>query len=182
LNEADEQFASLASNIRACEDGITTLRASSQPLSTPVTPATPALSAEELRSELRLWISEIIKTEVVPELKSTLAAENHSDVFQAASMCAYEKVVGYIDSEVAAQMDASQQALHRCSFDLRATLIRDTHGILAGEQVSLRHPIKKIAGVTYMHKLRRGVDAEVISELFPVEDADGPTLAFANAS
>lgn len=175
VDQLDEAVSAMAAKIRACEDAIMTLKPSD-------TQQSAEKSAQELRADVCAWTSAWIKAEIVPELKRSLAAADHADIFQAAGMSAYEKVSSRLDNEIAARMAASQQTWHRWSFDMEAVLLRDTNGLCAGQRVLLRHPIQQIADVTYMHRLRRGADAEVVAELFAVEDTRGPIVAFTDGN
>ena len=168
-DQLEEAVCSMASQLRACEDRIFALKSTDGAQK----------ASEGASEELRTWVSTWIRAEIVPELKRSLAAADHADIFQAASVSAYEKVSTRLDSEIAARMAAAQQTWHRWSFDLEAVLLRDANGLLAGERVLLRHPIQQVADVTYMHRLSRGEDADIVCQLFPVEDALGPVVAFA---
>jgi hypothetical protein len=134
-------------------------------------------SMEIIKDELQRWLS----SEALPDLKRTLSKLDRSDVTQAAAMAAYEKLDERLEQQMQAQSSSLQEMMQRYAFPLHATVLRPTHGRDALATLQLHHPITRMGDTTYMHSVRPGSNGAVEVELFPVEDAEGPFVAFTPA-
>ena len=153
LQQHDANLASLASQLRACEDVI---------VKTQRVPS----SSEESTAAVAAWV----QSTVVPDLKRILMEADRSEVVRVAAAAASEGA----QAEIQAQLD---RALI-CTVDLCATVLRPANGAEPGDRVLLRHPIKQVGQKTYMHRYAQGPLGEVLREAFPVDDPDGPYICF----
>ena len=153
-------LAALTAKVRACEDLCSTLQGK-------------PLAASEVIDAVVSWL----KCEAIPDIKRTLSQADRSDILQAATMAAHDKLAALMKEEVAA-VACTPELVHRCSLPMEARVLRATNGRNATETVVLRHPIKVIGDTSYMHYVERGRNGAVAIELFPVEDSTGPLVAF----
>ena len=145
----------LAAKVRACEDLCAALQGK--------------LQVQDVADSVVQWL----KREAIPDMKRTLAQADRSDILQAATMAAHESLLTEIKTAACAP-----ETIHRCSLPLEAQVLRATHGKHVGDALLLHHPIVTIGETNYMHCVARGSNGAVDVELFPVEDAAGPLVAF----
>ena len=165
LSDLDTGIAALGVRMRACEDA-----SASQ---TGVLSA-PAPTQEEVTASVVSWL----RAEGLPDVKRSLAQADRTDVIQAASACAYEKLAERMEKEWAGRLACVQDTVHRCSLPVRGTVLRATNGKQPGVAVDLRHPIRTIGDTSFMHLVARGANGAVTTEMFAVEDETGPVVAF----
>ena len=128
-------------------------------------------ATEGSADEIKNWVRETI----VPEIHNSVIDSDRLDVVQAASTNAYDRVMEQIDTSNA----ATPEMVRRCSVPFIATVLRNIEDKIPGDTVGpLHHPIVKIKNVAYMHLLSHGPNASIEDNLFPVEDEDGPCVAF----
>jgi len=163
FSDLDAGIAALSVRVRACEDAFT---------SQTETPSAP--TQEEITASVVSWL----RAEGLPDVKRSLAQADRTDVIQAASACAYEKLAERMEKEWAGRLACLQDTVHRCSLPLRGTVVRATNGKQPGEAVDLRHPIRVVGETSYMHLVARGANGAVTTEMFAVEDESGPLVAF----
>ena len=85
------------------------------------------------------------------------------------------------DIAQAASADSTEQTtrlIHQCSIDCAAQVVRAVNGKEEGDLLLLRHPILQMGSTSYMHTVKRGENGTVSTELFAVEDCDGPFVIF----
>ena len=68
--------------------------------------------------------------------------------------------------------------LLKYSFKMEAVCLVENMGRMPGERVTLSHPITTSEDTTYMQTIKRGADAEISIEPFPVENSSGPLVKF----
>lgn len=169
--DLDAGVAALAARLRACEDAFANTRAA-EACAAPA----PAPSQDEITANVVAWL----RAEGIPDVKRSLAQADRTDVIQAASACAYERLSERMEKEWTGRLAGVQDMVHRCSLPLSGTVVRATHGKQPGDVVDLRHPIRVVAGTSFMHLVSRGANGVVSTEMFAVEDAAGPLVAFHN--
>jgi chromosome segregation ATPase len=159
--DVDAKVDSLAAQLRACEEKL----AKSQ---------TSGVSQQSVVDSVVAWL----QSHALPDLKRSLLAADRSDIVQAASAAAHEKIEERLQAELKAHMSGLMETVMRCSTDIPAVLLRPTNGLQVRDAVTLRHPIAAFGDVTYMKRCRRGQDGAVVIDMFPVEDAEGPYVCF----
>lgn len=164
IEDLDASLAALAAQLRACEDALAKSKDS-------------AVSQQVTVDAVVGWL----QSSAIPDLKRNLLAADRSDIVQAAATTANEKLEERMQTEIKTQMGGMMEQVLRCSVDFPAIVLRATNGLRTSEPVILRHPITRIGDITYMRRCRRGAEATVVMDLFPVEDAEGPYVCFTDS-
>ena len=164
IEDLDASLAALASQLRACEDALAKSKDSS-------------VSQQSTVDAVVEWL----QSSAIPDLKRNLLAVDRSDIVQAAATTAYEKLEERMQAEIKMQLGGTLEHVLRCSQDFPAVVLRPTNGLRTSEAVTLRHPITRVGDITYMRRCRRGAEATVIVDMFPVDDSEGPYVCFTDA-
>ena len=141
------------------------------------------MTQAEIHREVSQTVIDWLQDTAIPDLKrNTLERSAQNDIVQNASDMTYERLRECLEAESKKMHSEVYEAIHRYSFPIAATVLRETNGFQATETVTLRHPVHEVDSTSYMQLVRRGANGSVSSELFPVIDAQGPYVAFADST
>lgn len=174
VDDLDASVAALATQLRACEDALAKTTHVDASVASLAQTKDAAASQQGVVDSVVAWL----QGNALPDLKRALLAADRSDIVQAASTVAHEKIEERMQAEMKAQLGGLMEHMMRCSVDLSAVLLRPTNGLQTSDLVMLRHPISRIGDITYMRRCRQKSDGAVIVDMFPVDDAEGPYVCF----
>ena len=177
---SSELFERIERRLSQCEERCANALAARPPPDEALPPEA-AVTQEALllmRTELQTWMKDWFVETGLPEMQYKLAAIDRRDQTEALATAVFQRMCEKLDSEWVSRLQLNHDTIHRCSVLHAASVLRATNGLTEGDSVWLQHPIQQVRESFYMTRTTTGPNGEVATELFPVQDAQGPLVVF----